>query len=486
APEAAGLAARLESAMVQEGRRPTAADVMQALRATAAPLSGWSPLDQGAGVPRIEAAYRWLAAGHQGGTYRIRTAAGASAAFRRAGVSGPGDTVTVFHVTHESGFRSARFALKSDAPWLLAPDSVAEDPRGTDIALTYRAPYFAAPGVYTGTVTALNPSDTLAGPLFTLVNTVVVPYDLTAQPLVDSSRVIPAGRLRRYFLSVPAAGATLALDVRLRDTTQQASVKLYEPNGQPFRGGGDIELGGDGGFVATPVVRAEDAVPGVYELDVVAPPRAAAAVSVRGALAPVTLAREGGAVEVTAASPATAAGTMTFAVTGAERDVEITGRGLPAESLAARAPAWADRAEVDVAMPREQWDRFTDFGVTVFDSTGQQVAQGPLNYAMGRLAFDVPAALRGTPLTVELFPALASRADATPWRATVRVRYLLPTPRPLDGAKAVNVVAGARQAVPVVPAPGAPAADGFQTLLEARFTPASGPSAVIRVTEPGP
>lgn len=486
APAAAGLAARLISAMTQEGRRPSAADVMQALRATAAPFGGWSPLDQGAGVPRIEAAYRWLAAGHQGASYRIRTSAGASAAFRRAGLSGPGDTITVFHVTHVAGFRAAHFELKSDAVWLQVPAAVTEDSRGTGIALTYRAPYFEAPGVYTGTVTARNPSDTLAGPLFTLVNTVVVPYNLARQPLVDSARVIGPGRLRRYFLSVPSAGVTLALEVRLRDTTQRAMVKLYEPNGQPFRGGGELALGGDAGSVASAVVRAEDAVPGVYEMDVVAPAQNGVTVSVRAAVAPVALAGESRAVEMTDASPATAAGTMAFAVTGAERDTDITGRGLPAESITVRAPAWGTSAEVDVEMPREQWDRFTDFGVTIFDSIGQQVALGPLNYAVGRLAFDVPVELRGTPLTIELFPALAVTATAVPWHATVRARFLLPAARPIDGSKSVSVVAGARQAVPVgaVNAPAVP--DGFRPLVEARFTPTDGATAVIRLPVESP
>jgi hypothetical protein len=109
------------------------------------------------------------------------------------------------------------------------------------------------------------------------------------------------------------------------------------------------------------------------------------------------------------------------------------------------------------------------------------VAEGPLNYAAGRLAFDVPAELRGGPLTVELFPALAITAGAAPWHATVRTRFLLPSPRPLDGSKSVSVVTGARQTVPVgaVNAPALP--DGFRPLVEGRFTPASGPAAVVRL-----
>src|SRR6266851_3624461 len=69
APHAAGLAACLLSAMAQEGRRVSAAEVAQALRASAVGFRGETVLDQGAGVPHLEAAYRWLLGGHQGSAY---------------------------------------------------------------------------------------------------------------------------------------------------------------------------------------------------------------------------------------------------------------------------------------------------------------------------------------------------------------------------------------------------------------------------------
>src|SRR5207253_665871 len=83
---------------------------------------------------------------------------------------------------------------------------------------------------------------------------------------------------------------------------------------------------------------------------------------------------------------------------------------------------WAATAVVEVEMPREQWREFTDFGVTEFDSTGQQVSQGPLEYAFGRQAFTVPPALRGHALTVELYPGFARDKGVHPWRGKLRVR----------------------------------------------------------------
>ena len=39
-------------------------------------------------------------------------------------------------------------------------------------------------------------------------------------------------------------------------------------------------------------------------------------------------------------------------------------------------PAWARGVVSRPAMEREQWGRFTDFGVTLFDSAGRQLGEG--------------------------------------------------------------------------------------------------------------
>jgi hypothetical protein len=139
---------------------------------------------------------------------------------------------------------------------------------------------------------------------------------------------------------------------------------------------------------------------------------------------------------------------------------------------------------IDVTMPREQWDEFTDFGVTDYDSTGQQVGQGALNYAVGRHTFTVPPALRGHPLTIELFPAFARDNGAHPWPANVSVRFLLADPRPLGDGADVRVVPGGHAAVALGKAFGdLPLPEGFAPLVELRVHSAGGatPDAVRRV-----
>lgn len=477
APQVAGLLACLVSAMAQEHHPVQAADLMQALRATAAPQSGWSVLDQGAGVPKLEAAYRWLVAGHQGSRYEIRVANGAPAALRRLGIAGAADTVQVFTVFHADGLRAAQFRLTSDVPWLSVLPIVTSQPRGTMIQVGYRPSLLAAPGLYVGTITARNPTDSSAGPLFTLVNTVVTPYDLSTHAVVDSGRMIAPGRVQRYFLRVPLAGTSLRLRVALRDADDDLLAQLYDPSGRPASGSSDslVEIGYGKSGHALIEVPAEDVAAGAYELDVWNPSLGSSTASVVAELASVALAaRDDGALEVSNAGTATAELVGRAALVGAERRWTIAGRGTPTESLTVVLPPWATRADVLVEMPREQWDRFTDFGLTTFDSAGQQIETTPLNYARGRQSFHVPPVLAGRPMVVELLPAFARADVASPWEATVRVRLFRDSATAVDANARIDVVAGGRAVLPAVTLPSLLVPEGFVPLVEWRLTPVTG------------
>ncbi|MGH9258653.1 MAG: hypothetical protein ACRD08_01965, partial [Acidimicrobiales bacterium] len=326
------------------------------------------------------------------------------------------------------------------------------------------------------------PSDTLAGPLFTLVNTIVVPHELSVRTLADDRRSIPAGQTARYFMRAGPAGATLQVAVTLADSLgQAATVRLFEPNGQPLRGVDEIALG-EWEEDATPgtarlEVRAEDLVPGVYELTVTAAPTGAVTVGVRGELGPVAIAGLDGGAELTNPSAGSVALQGSATLIGVERGVTIAGRGLPPESVTVRVPTWADAAEVEVRLPPERWGEFTDFGVTVFDSTGQQVSQAPMNYAVGRQRFAVTPALAGRPLTIELFPAYARVEARAPWPAEVHVRFLASAPRILVPPEPGLVVAGGRSRLTFGALPMLEAPPGFGPLVELRVRPARGPGA---------
>ncbi len=489
-PHAAGLAACLVSALAQEGRRATASDIAQALRMSARPLNGARFIDDGAGLPALETAYQWLAGGHQGSIYSVHASTGVTAAFRRNGFAGPQDSVETFTVRHVAGLRAAEFALRADVPWLSVDDSVDAGPRTTEIAITYNRSALTTPGVYVGTVTARNPRDPVAGPLFTLVNTVIVPTDLSAKVLFDERRMVGPGSVQRYFVRVSQDDATLRASVTLPDSLgQQATVRLYEPNGAPARTApDDIEIGEQQQGTAVITVRGEDIVPGVYELDVIAPPLAATTVTARAELGPVALAvTEHGGMEassVLSGEGATASGQVVYRLVGAERTYAIAGRGQPAESLHVRAPRWAKRMEVDLELPPDLWDELTDLSITVYDSTGQQVRGGnqPVNYAFGRMSMALSDSVIGVPLTIEFYPAFA-RLPGHAWRATAHARFLGPDD-PVGEGGSLSVVAGGRTVLRLPTAPALIMPDGFAALIETRVTTLTGSFAARRTPVP--
>ena len=471
APQVAGLAACLLSGMAQENRTVRAADVAQALRASARPLPDASVLDQGAGQPQAEVAYRWLEAGHQGSQYRVRSAQGTAAAFFRTGL-GP-DSVELFQVRHLAGLRAAALLLRSDRAWLTAPAMVSTAAGETTIPVRYRAAELRAPGAYTGTVTAWNATDTLAGPVFRLINTIIVPHDLESGALEEPARVIAPASVARYFLLVPRPGLTLVTTVALADSLQRATVCLYEP-GRPGRAADNASIGIPNAGTVRIVVPGEDLLAGVYELDVLAPPQGATSVRVRAELSALALNPLDGALEVSNAGSRTVTGRLSEVLLGAERSFDVRGNSAAPETLRVDVPTWATAAIVDVAVPALEWGSLIGFGVTELDSTGQELAQHPLTYAVGRQHLPLAEGLRGHPLQIELAPAFAHPAGDG-WQTQVRIQFLLAHPVPAGTTPDVSAVGGGRVAVPLPATAPLALPPGFEVLVLASFHPTSGP-----------
>ena len=512
APHLAGAAAVLQSAQLQAGRPARATDLRQALIASARPARGGTFIDMGAGVPNVVAAHAWLSAGHQAGVYSIRSLQDGgntsrhNAAYRRNGLVTAGDTIQRFEVRSVAGQPAARFILKSDQRWLRSPEFLELRGGPATVELRYDERRLRTPGIYVGTVAAIPASDTLAGPAFRLVNTVIIPQSLE-QPFVEGRDLGP-GRLQRYFFDVPANAGGLTVEMELRYRTQSGSLFLFEPNGQPFRGGSHLEAGGRDGPTVTMVVSAEDLIPGVYEAVVVAPEASALSFDIRAALPRFTIdeimSRGGPAVVVrkranapeliqdaalfqrSDSTPSTLDDVRVSAeAIGAVRTVRVTGQRAEVEWLPIYVPTWATEVVVDVEMSKAQWNSMTDFGVTLFDSMGVQVGQGPLTYAFGRAEFEISRRDRGKTLNLELFPAFAHLEPPPTWELEATV-YLMAGRRlslaPADsGTATITLEAGEatelRFAAPdtarVIPA-------GFAPLIEVKANPAGGASAKRR------
>jgi subtilisin family serine protease len=424
-PHAAGLAALLVSALTQQGRPIDARQVRQALMVTARPIGNETYLDDGTGLADVESAWRWLEANRPVPDVAVRARGnGLTAAYRGRGLAGASDTLQSFDVTLGGLAGEARYALRSSAPWLRAPEGVRLRSGANSITLSYQSRFLSRPGVYTGVVTAWGP-DTLLGPVFRLVNTVVVPQagsDISAE-----LGAIPAGSEGRVFFEA-RADRPFAVTYTARRPGEQVLAYLHEPGGQPYREetGFGAGAGDQAGVVA---VDARDVVSGIYEADAVAPPLDGANASIVVNQSPFTITatrtREGVAVGLVNLAGEEVTTHPFVVLVGAERTVRVVARGSDTQRVRFALPPWAVHAVVDVSMDRAQWPRFTDFGVTVFDQDGRQLGQSPLNYAFGRVHVDLTPArdtARLRQAEVGMFPGFADPSPDQRWTALVSIR----------------------------------------------------------------
>ena len=462
-PHAAGLAARLISGLAQEGRPIRAADIRAALLATAS--AGEAPaIARGAGLPDLPAAWRWLASGRRAPDVLARAAGGTGAAVvHTTPAGGKAPAGQLFELVRPRGVPPITYRLRSDVAWIRAPDSVVAPEGASRVALSYDATALAGPGVWTGSV--LGWADSAGGPAFRLVSTVVNPQGPGASVDFDTGLLDVAAVSRLFFES--DTGRAFQVTVAGRGP---ASVFLHEPGGRPYRDANARPAG----TPAQPTVFEVDAADvehGAYELVVAAAPSRAASASVSVRHSPVRLRawRGDDAVYagITAAGPDSVSGDAMLLLVGAEQIVSMRGRGGAQRTLSLDIPAWATSATIDIRHPPDQWERFTDFGVTLFAGDGTIIEQAPLNYAFGRLAFEVSAANRGRGAVLSLLPGLAEPERGEEWSVDASVRFYAGDPVAVSprGTSLIALAPGAALEVeyPVTDGPW-PLGEGFHSL----------------------
>jgi subtilisin family serine protease len=423
APHMGGVVALLRSALAQAGIDADARTIKQALMVTARPQGDLPFIEEGAGLPDVESAWRWLEGRRKAPEIQVHALGhGDDAAFRRTGVASPADTVQAFEIVRPGALDATLYTLRSNAPWLVAPRTATiTGARGT-VRLHYRAAALRAPGVYTGMVSGWT-ADTLLGPAFRLVNTVVVPHPVGSAELLTDAR-LEAGATRRAFFTADS-GRPFIVRVSTASAREGAFAALYEPGGQPYRDGSQQQAGVDSAAAAFRI-DGRDAVSGVYEADAIALPVVGATVSAQVEQSPFRLRglRDGrdAVAEIANLSGKPATGEVAVVLAGAERSEPVATSGSRVVRIPFTAPAWAKGVVVDVTMDPAQWERFTDFGLSVFDAAGGIMAKEPLNYALGRLTTTLPETHDDLPLEVRLFPGFAEPAAAGAWNATVVIR----------------------------------------------------------------
>jgi subtilisin family serine protease len=425
-PHAAGLAALLVSALTQERRPVEARAIRQGLMVTAQPTPGATIVDEGTGLPDVEKAYRWLTGGYAVSDVRVRArgAGDATAAVQRV-AGAAADTTQEFELLRPAAAPAATYTLRSDVPWLSAPARVTLGGPSTPVRLKVSRRALAAPAAYVGTVTGWS-QDTMAGPAFRLITTVMAaPPIAAATDTLRQAVAVPAGGTLRTFFQADS-GRPFQLTVETGGRAERGLAFLHEPDGMPFRDE-SARAAAYGPQGAEYEADSRDVIAGSYECVVVAPPGQALTTTIRLNQSPLLLHadRRGNAVRATFRN---VTGTLVEAevgmhLGGAARTDSVSETGSAPVRIPFVVPAWSRGVVVDVSMDRAQWGRFTDFGVTLFDSLGRQLGKQPLNYAFGRLQVELPEGHGDMPVTLGLFPGFADPSASQAWvlRTSIRV-----------------------------------------------------------------
>ncbi|MFI5210429.1 MAG: hypothetical protein ACHQ2E_08295, partial [Gemmatimonadales bacterium] len=378
---------------------------------------------------------------------------GASASIRWNGLAQTADSTQVFTLQAPGLDTAATFSLKTDAPWLVVPPTVLVGRTPVAVTLSYRPGALQAPGAYSAVVTGWT-ADTAAGPAFRLVNTVVVP-----QPGGDFSlapTVVPATSQRRFFFTADS-GRPFVIAGRTPAGGGQALLAfLQEPGGQPFRESGP-QLLSPGDSATRFQVDGRDVVSGLYQLTAVGSPYGGSAVGLDLVTSPLSLAassgRDGEHLDLVNHGGTPVSAGATLFVIGAERSALVVGHGGNEERIAFTLPAWATRLAVDLTMDPVQWPRFTDFGMTIVDSSGHRLQREPLNYAFGRMTLDRDAGSPAVPVELVLSPGLADTTGDQRWTAHLSIRLYADSSSAVSGTPTTFTVAPGAAATLTVAVP---------------------------------
>jgi subtilisin family serine protease len=417
-PHVAGLAAILLSAAQAQGRSVNAEDLRRALAGGARPLPGQGTLAAGAGIPNLEEAWRVLQSPAPAATFDVELAdhPGSSASYQIGGA----DSLVRFRIRRTRGSGSLELTLHSEVPWLSGPATVTLDGPESIVTLTQRPPVEA--GVHSGAVTATAAG--IAGPIFRLLSTVVIPEARQAGPVRVGARLAPGTERRAFFAA--DSGRPFRVRMATRVPGENLIAALHQPGGSPILGENGIPGGADTA-AAVYDIDGRDALRGYYEAVAVAPPGSSATINIAIDHAPVGLALaavpgDSVAITIRPLGDSAIAGRLNLGLLGGEQSVAVSGAGGGDVRVPFRLPPWARQLIVDLELDPEQWSHFTDFGLTALDSAGRILDKAPANYAHSRLSVALAPGAGDQDAAIVLAPGFAEPGSSEQWAGRVTIR----------------------------------------------------------------
>ncbi|MBX3394935.1 MAG: S8 family serine peptidase [Phycisphaerae bacterium] len=415
-PYAAGLCALIAQHLRDNGITPRADWVKQALKASSQPLTAFTTLDYGAGVPSLPVAIqKALAIAKARATdplydFEVSTespmAAGgiAPAAYWRGGYFPIGRDqvftikprfVPVADATMITAF-SKRLTLKSDAPWCkIEQDQIyfrAE--QSAEVRVRYDENALTQPGLHVATITGFDGDF----PLLRLVNSVVTPHRATTDgnyTIKIENQSVKGWEVRRHFVEVPVG--TSAMHLKLTCPTDATSTcqtyYLFRPDGRSIPPRYALKLDSRNGRLESKFTVTDELSPGVWEIPITSERAAETspyALEVRfdGISSPHwTTARfasdtgkASGKIVLTNQFSRPAIVDLRGSIDGCRKHVtESLTPDKDTATIPITLPAGFASVRVKVRTSDEDFLKFTDCAINIYDDSGKAIAQDGLS-----------------------------------------------------------------------------------------------------------
>jgi len=483
-PYATGLCALLAQHLRDQGIVPRADRIKQALKASADPVPGFTALDYGAGVPNIVKAIRVVEALAKQRANDPLYALDVSTDCPLA-VDGKGRAVywrsTYFPTDRPQVFTikpvfapttdadriadfSKRLILHSNADWCTTQQEqiYLRGEQSTRVRVEYDPAKLKTPGLHVAEITAVADG----WPILHLVNSIVVPYRVGPEngyKLLLENQTVSGWKVHRYFVEVPTGASAMHLTLKAVEGKPGTAQMYYVfgPNGRKVGRRYPLRIDTHSGRLESRHTVSKELTPGVWELPITctrADETSTYDMEVRfdGVQAPESIVADlkgkaghlpNGKVTVTNVFDRPVRLKTSGRIEGYRKslnkkltpDDDVANISLPLTS-----DIRAVRVRIDVS--DEDYAKFTDCAVNVYDSNGKAIVRDGLSEPTLTLTVKNPdPAAKSTTCKLQIQPAFTQPnvEDAASFKIKIDYLYVQPV--------GINVTRGDRPDVTLYP-----------------------------------
>jgi subtilisin family serine protease len=426
-PYTTGACAVLISAMKERFKdyKPNSFLIKRALQLGAKPLDGgMTPLDQGAGLINIPAAYKilsdWETNHDAPKEYIIHTAVTNSshigtAAYYRNGFFPKGGERTIFTIRPQSSDTKTResllsfnvYDLRSDAPWLKAiQTSVYKRGEGNfQVPVMYDESLLTKPGIYIGKILAYAKEKGRPYPDFELWNTVVIPHalDIESNYSVKISGIaVGKEKLHREFILVPPACKAMKFTLSSQDPTTSADAVLVNDDGKTFAHFGlkKNDPNGKQTFFLTGERLEKGVIEVVVKRGLTNDDEPLRPVDLTVEAFPIDIEKErqysltsgrfSGSYSITNETAQELSCTPTVVVKGYEHYIDTLIKGTDSFTYSFSPRAGEHEIDFFVDLSREDYNQFTDIGLQILKADGNAVSDNAFDWRTNKIGYSFP------------------------------------------------------------------------------------------------